>query len=83
MPKKLRYTPHALQRLAERGIRRRWAAAVLSSTPIPHGRHAAFMLTAEQLRGSFGRPFGAGLRVVVDQLRAVVITVHWMAGSAA
>lgn len=72
-----RLTSHAAQRLGERGIQRRWVVAALRTAPVRYGRHAVFYLNARQLNGSFGTDKGDGLRVVTDEARGVVVTVHW------
>lgn len=80
MPHRLRYTAHASQRVAERDILRRWVDAVVTTTPLRYGRNAIFVLPAEELARRFGGSFAAGLRVVVDHIRRVIVTVHWLAG---
>lgn len=77
MTQRLRYTAHALQRLTERGILRRWVEAALQTPPTRYGKHAIFVLSADQLRRRFGESCLQGLRVVIDTVRKVVVTVHW------
>lgn len=78
MSRKLRYSTHALQRIAERGILRRWVLAAVSTSPACYGRHAVFVLSAEDLCRHFGLAVADGICVVVDRARAVVVTVHWL-----
>lgn len=80
MNRRLRYTAHALQRLGERGILRHWVDAAAHTRPICQGRRAIFVLSAAQLRQQFGSSFRAGLCVVVDIFRQVIVTVHWLTG---
>ncbi len=80
MTRRLRYTSHALQRLGERGILRRWIDAATRTHPTSYGKHSVFVLSADQLRASFGTAFVHGLRVVIDTFRQVVVTVHWHPG---
>ena len=82
MTRRLRYTSHALQRIGERGILRRWVDAATRTHPTSYGKHAVFVLSADQLRQTFGDAFSRGLRVVIDTVRQVVITAHWLAGRA-
>lgn len=82
MTRRLRYTAHALQRIGERGILRRWVDAATRTHPTNHGKHAVFVLSADQLRQHFGDAFSWGLRVVIDTVRQVVITAHWLTGRA-
>jgi hypothetical protein len=77
---RLRYTAHASQRAAERDIHRRWVEAAVKLEPRRFGRTAIFVLPADQLVRRFGGSFRAGLRVVVDSIRRVIVTVHWLSG---
>lgn len=77
-PREFRFSSHALQRISERGIRRRWVRAAVGTQPTRHGRHTIFVLTAKQLGHRFGDSFTDGVRVVVDQGRALIVTVHWL-----
>ena len=77
MPRPPRFTPHAIGRLAERGIRRRWVRALLSTQPLRMPGSQVHSLTAAQLSGRFGGAFERGLRAVVVGDR--VVTVHWTA----
>ena len=77
MTRRLRYSSHALQRLEERGILRRWVDAATSARPARYGKHAVFVLSADQLHVRFGAAFAAGLRVVADTARGVIVTAHW------
>lgn len=81
MSRRVRYTPHALQRIGERGILRRWVDAATHTRPTCYGKHAVFVLSAEQLRQHFGDAFTRGLRVIMDSVRQVVITAYWLVGS--
>lgn len=83
MPNRLRYTLHASQRAAERDIHRRWVDAAVEVEPRRFGRTAIFVLPADALARRFGGSFRAGLRVVVDLIRRVIVTVHWLAGGEA
>ncbi len=79
MPQRLRYSQHALQRLDERGISRRWVDAVVIGTrPQVYGRDQIFTVTARELASRCGGKFRDGLRVVVDGLRRRVVTAHWL-----
>lgn len=80
MPNRLRYTAHARQRVAERDIQRRWVDAAVTREPSRIGKTAIFVLSANELAARFGGTFVAGIRVVVDQIRRVIVTVHWLAG---
>ncbi len=82
MTRRLRYTAHALQRLGERGILRRWVDATTRTRPTRYGKQAVFVLSADQLRLHFGETFAQGLRVVIDTIRQLVVTVHWLPGGA-
>lgn len=79
--RRLRYTAHALQRLGERGILRRWVDAATRTRPTCYGKQAVFVLSADQLRQHFGDAFSQGIRVVIDVIGRVVVTVHWFPGS--
>lgn len=83
MAQRLRYSAHALQRLDERGILRRWVEAVVGTRPQVYGRDHIFWLSANELAERFGGEFSEGIRVVVDGFRRRVVTVHWDARSAA
>ncbi len=78
MPQRLHYSQHALQRLDERGILRRWVDAVVSTRPRVYGRDQLFTLSAAELATRFGGDFADGLSVVVDGFRRRVVTVHWL-----
>jgi hypothetical protein len=82
MPQRLRYSQHALQRLDERGILRRWVDAVVGSRPQVYARGQIFTLTARELACRCGGDFQDGLRVVVDGFRRRVVTAHWLDGRA-
>ena len=81
MSKRPRYSVHALQRLGERGILRRWVDAATHKRPTSYGRRAVIVLSAEQLTQQFGDTFSQGLRVVMDTIRRVVVTAYWLVGS--
>lgn len=83
MARRFRYSAHALQRLDERGILRRWVDAVLGTRPTVYGRDHIFSLSAAELAARFGGEFHDGIRVVVDAIRRRVVTVHWDEGSLA
>ena len=83
MPHRLRYSQHALERLDQRGILRRWVEAVLGTRPRVYGRDQVFTLSASELANRCGGSFDAGLRVVVDSLRRRIVTAHWLGCGAA
>ena len=83
MSQRLHYSQHALQRLDERGILRRWIEAVVGTRPSVYGRDEVFTLSSAQLGTRFGLDFRLGLRVVVDGVRHRIVTAHWVDGSAA
>ncbi len=78
MSQRLRYSQHALQRLDERGILRRWVDAVVGTRPQVYGRDQIFTLSAGELALRCGGDFREGLRVVVDGFRRRVVTAHWL-----
>jgi hypothetical protein len=77
MPQRLHYSAHALQRIGERGILRRWVEAATMQRPTRRGRHAMFVLGAEQLQMRFGVAVCGDLRVVTDTSHGVIVTAHW------
>ncbi len=80
MARRIRFTAHARQRLAQRGIPQRWVEAATRGVATSYSHCDIFVLTPEQLGQRFCATFSRALRVVVDRPSRRVVTAYWLNG---
>lgn len=78
MKRRICYSSHALQRLSERGIQRRWVEAVARTQPRCYGHQQVFTLSARAFALLCGVEPRAGFRLVMDGARRCVVTACWL-----